>query len=103
MVYFHAGGGYAGSPELASPVVNRYAVEGDVDVVSVKYRLAPEAKAPSGVYDAYAATKWVIQNAESLGINAKKIGIFGDEAGAMIAAGVGMMLAEKGESHLVRF
>merc|ERR1740139_1027679 len=103
MIYFHGGGGFAGSPDLGSPIQNRYAVEGDVDVIAVSYRLAPEAKAPAGILDAYAAVKWVILNATSLGINARRIAIFGDEAGAMITAGVGMLMAERGESSLVRF
>jgi acetyl esterase/lipase len=32
-------------------------------VVNVCYRLAPEAKAPGGIDDGYAALKWVIKNA----------------------------------------
>jgi acetyl esterase len=103
MVYFHSGGGYGGSPDLFAPITNRYALEGDVDIISVQYRLAPEEKLPAGVFDGYAAVKWVLENAESMGIHPKKIGMFGDSFGAMIAAGVGMIMAENNEGDIIKF
>jgi len=43
------------SPEAMSTIMNRYAVETDVNIINVKYGLAPENKVPKGIADAYAA------------------------------------------------
>ena len=68
--------------------------------MNVDYRLAPEAKAPCGIDDSYAALKWVVANAEELGIDANRIAIMGM---GYITGGVSMRLAEAGETNLVKF
>jgi acetyl esterase/lipase len=55
-------------------------------LISIAYRLAPEHKFPAAVEDAIAATKWVAGHASSLGIDATKLVIGGDSAGATLAA-----------------
>jgi acetyl esterase len=55
-------------------------------LVSVGYRLAPEHRYPAAVEDAVAATKWVSVQAASLGIDAQKLVVGGDSAGATLAA-----------------
>jgi len=65
----------------------------DLTVINCCYRLAPEAKAPKGINDGYAATKWVIENAEMLGVDPKRIAIGGESGGGYITAGVAMRLA----------
>lgn len=72
-------------------------------VVNVNYRLSPEYKPPHGVYDAYAALKYVIHNASILGIDSGNVGIMGEEGGALVAAGVGMLLGSRFESYMVKF
>jgi len=74
-----------------------------VTVISVDYRKAPEGPFPSQIHDAYAATMWVIQNAESLGIDADHVGLFGESAGGYVAVGTSVMLAERDQSNLIRF
>jgi len=61
LVFYHGCGGIAGSVRSYAYMVNRYAVEADVTIVSVDYRLAPESKAPAAFYDGYAALKWTLQ------------------------------------------
>jgi len=82
---------------------NRYAVESNVTIFNVDYRLCPENKAPAGICDAYAALKHVIGNAEKFGVDVDKIAIFGESGGGWITTGVGMMLAERDEGDLVKF
>ena len=103
MVFFHGGGGCLGSAEQNKTHCNRYAVEGNCTVINVDYRVAPEHKAPAGSCDSYAALKCIISDYESFKIDTKRVGMFGNGAGAWICATVGMMLAEKDEIHLVKF
>jgi acetyl esterase len=58
-IYFHGGGFCIGSVDGHDPVTRRLAHEAGVIVVSVEYRLAPEAPFPAGVEDAFAATQWI--------------------------------------------
>jgi len=93
----------AGSPEGMISIMNRYAVTADVNMISVKYRLAPEAKAPAGINDAYAAFMDVRRNPKRFGCDPNKIGFMGESGGGYIAAGVGLLLAERDQGHLARF
>lgn len=103
MVFFHGGGAVAGTPEIMAATSNRYAVESGVQIISVKYRLAPEHKAPAGINDAYAAAKHVIEEPEKFGCDPKRVGIFGDSGGGYITAGVGMRFAQNDEGDKIRF
>jgi len=103
LIEFHGGAAIAGTAQQGNTFCARFAVECDATIVNVDYRLAPEHKAPAGIYDAYAAVKWVIANAAELGIDAKRIAIMGESGGAYICAGVAMELAKGDEAGLVRF
>ena len=103
MIYFHGGGAFSGGAEYNIPLMNRYAYEAGITIVNANYRLAPEAPAPKGIYDAYAIVKDVLANADRYGIDAKRVGVFGESGGAYITAGVGLMMAERNEGHLVKF
>jgi acetyl esterase len=57
----------------------------DCIVVSVDYRLAPEAKFPAAVEDCAAATKWTALHAVEFGGDANCMAVGGDSAGANLA------------------
>ena len=85
-VYFHGGGMVAGSIETHDRVAAALAVSTGCRLVSVDYRLAPEHKFPAAVEDAIAATSFVWRNAAPLGIDANRLVVGGDSAGATLAA-----------------
>jgi acetyl esterase/lipase len=85
-IFFHGGGMVAGSIETHDRVTAALAEATGCRLISIDYRLAPEHKFPAGVEDAIAATEFVARNAASLGIDAARLVIGGDSAGATLAA-----------------
>jgi acetyl esterase/lipase len=67
-------------------VCRKLAEEGQLIVISVDYRLAPEHKFPAAVDDAITATQWIADNARSLGVDASRLAVGGDSAGGNLAA-----------------
>ncbi len=85
-VFFHGGGLVAGSIATHDRIAAALAHATGCRLVSVDYRLAPEHRFPAAVDDAIAATEWVAREAASLGIDAERLVIGGDSAGATLAA-----------------
>lgn len=96
LVFFHGGGWVIGDLDSHDVVCRTLARDGEMIVISVDYRLAPEHKFPAAVDDAIAATKWVSQNAKSLGIDANRISVGGDSAGGNLSAIVAIDARQNG-------
>jgi acetyl esterase len=96
IVYFHGGGWVIGSPEVYEYSTLALAQNTGAVVMSVDYRLAPENKFPTAHEDAYAAYKWVKENAASIGGNAAKVAVAGESAGGNMAVTVAMMARDRG-------
>ena len=90
LVFFHGGGWVIGNLDSHDVVCRMLAHEGELIVISVDYRLAPEHKFPAAADDAVTATKWVATNAAQLGIDAGHLLVGGDSAGGNLAAVVAL-------------
>ena len=97
LVYFHGGGWVLGSLDSHESVCRFLAVHGEVPVLSVDYRLAPEHPFPAGLDDALTAYRYAVDNASTLEIDPAAIGIAGDSAGGNLAAVVAQILAAEPE------
>ncbi|MGV7217989.1 alpha/beta hydrolase [Bradyrhizobium sp. UFLA05-112] len=86
LVFFHGGGWVIGDLDTHDVAARKLAVEGELIVISVDYRLAPEHKFPAAVDDAIEATHWIAANASTLGIDASRLCVGGDSAGGNLAA-----------------
>ena len=96
LVFFHGGGWVIGNLETHDVVCRKLAHEGEMIVMSVDYRIAPEHRFPAAVEDAVTATKWVAANAKGLGIDASRLVVGGDSAGGNLAAVVSLHARENG-------
>ena len=90
LAWFHGGGWVLGTLDSSDATARHLAVEAGCVVVSVDYRLAPEAKFPLPFDDCYAATEWVARNAASINVDPNKIAVGGDSAGGNLAAAVAL-------------
>jgi acetyl esterase len=86
LVFFHGGGWVIGDLDSHDVVCRKLADAGQLIVISVDYRLAPEHKFPAAVDDAIAATTWIAGHAKQLGIDAARLMVGGDSAGGNLAA-----------------
>jgi acetyl esterase len=86
LVFYHGGGWVIGDLDSHDVVCRKLADEGELIVISVDYRLAPEHKFPAAVDDAIEAAKWIAANAKQLGIDASRLMVGGDSAGGNLAA-----------------
>jgi acetyl esterase len=85
-VFFHGGGMVAGSIATHDRIAAALSEVTRCRLISVEYRLAPEHKFPAAVEDAIAATEFVSRNAGLFGVDAARLVVGGDSAGATLAA-----------------
>ncbi len=85
VVLFHGGGWVIGDLETHDNMARAIARDSRAVVVSVDYRLAPEAPFPAAVEDALAATRWAAGHLDELGGSAS-LAVAGDSAGGNLAA-----------------
>jgi acetyl esterase len=90
LVFYHGGGWVIGDLDSHDVVCRKLAHAGELVVISIDYRLAPEHKFPAAVDDAIAALKWVASNAIELGVDATRLMVGGDSAGGNLAAVVAL-------------
>lgn len=86
LVFLHGGGWVVGDLDSHDGYCRELADESGVRVLSVDYRLAPEAEAPVAAEDSIAAFGWAVEHAEDLGADPARVGVGGDSAGGNLAA-----------------
>jgi acetyl esterase len=96
LVFFHGGGWVIGNLDTHDVVCRKLAEEGELIVISVDYRLAPEHKFPAAVDDSIIATKWIAANGAELGIDPSRLIVGGDSAGGNLAAVVSLTARDEG-------
>lgn len=95
VVWYHGGGWVVGRAVVEDPAPRQVANLARAIVVSVDYRLAPEAKFPAAAEDSFAAYKWVRQHAAEIGGDPARVAVAGESAGGNLAADVALLAREK--------
>lgn len=85
LVFFHGGGFVVCDIETHDTLCRRLAAIALLPIVSVDYRLAPEAPFPAQLDDGETALRWVKLHCSDLGIDPDRLLAGGDSAGAYIA------------------
>lgn len=102
LVYMHGGAWMQGSPMTHADITMRIAAANRQTVVSVDYALAPEHPFPRAVHECRDTMIWLHRNAAELGVDAGRIAIGGDSAGANLAAAVSIALRETAHAPIAQ-
>jgi acetyl esterase len=96
LVYFHGGAFFLGSLDTHDHVARSLAEATGHKVVSVGYRLAPEAAFPAGLQDCYGVICWAAEQGEALKWDGKDLAVAGDSSGGGFVAAVAAMAKDDG-------
>jgi triacylglycerol lipase len=100
ILHIHGGGFILGSAtEMQGPHLALTAALGCA-IVSVDYRLAPEAPFLGSVEDCYAALAWLNAHPDLAAVDASRIGVMGESAGGGLAAALALLARDRSEHRL---
>jgi acetyl esterase/lipase len=85
LIFFHGGGLVAGSIDTHDTICRHLAAASEAVVISVGYRLAPEAPYPAALDDAAHAVSDLGRTAKHYGIDLHRIAIGAESAGCLLA------------------
>src|SRR5262245_56640685 len=89
VVWIHGGGWQGGNKSSGAGLLAPLVASGDYVGISVGYRLTDVAPFPAQIHDCKAAIRYVRANADKLGIDANKIGVWGSSAGGHLVSLLG--------------
>ena len=93
--YLHGGGWVTCGLDTHDAFCQRLALGARCRVVAVDYRLAPEHRFPAAVEDSLAAFRWMMGQAEALGIDPTRVAVAGDSAGGNLSAVLSLRTREE--------
>lgn len=96
LVWFHGGGWVFGSLESADFLCRGLTNRADCCVISVDYRLSPEAKFPTAVRECFAVVEWIAAHAADLRVDPHRLAVGGDSCGGNLAAVVTQLARDHG-------
>lgn len=100
VVLLHGGGWVMGSVDTYDGFARQIAQRSGLRCLSVEYALAPEHPFPSPLDDCIGAVRWATSDGSNLGIDAHRIAVIGDSAGANLALAVCFALRDAGTSPI---
>ncbi len=95
-IFIHGGGWVLGDYPTHKRMVRDLVVLSGFAGVFVNYTPAPDEKYPRQINEIYAATKWVAENGNEIGVDGYRLAIVGNSAGGDMAAVTCLMAKDKG-------
>jgi len=95
VMYIHGGGWVLGDRDTHDRLVREIAVGARAAIVFVDYDRSPEAHYPTAIEQAYAATRYVVDNGASLRVDPLRLAVAGDSVGGNMAAALTLMAKQR--------
>ena len=95
-LYFHGGGWVLCNRETHDRLMRELAARSGAAIVFVEYSLSPEVKYPVALEEAYTALQHVAEHGREYGLDASRLAVAGDSAGANLATAVCMLAKRRG-------
>jgi acetyl esterase len=95
-MFFHGGGWVLGDFPTHQRLVRDLVVESGAAAVFPDYTPSPEAQYPTAIHQAYAASKWISEHGDEIGVDGRKLAVVGNSVGGNMAAVVSLMAKDKG-------
>ncbi len=90
IVWIHGGGWQSGDKSSGLARVGKWVATGDYVGASIGYRLSDVASWPAQIHDCKAAIRYLRANADQLGIDPDRIGVWGSSAGGHLVSLLGI-------------
>lgn len=98
MLYIHGGGWMLFSIDTHDRLMREYAARAGIAVIGIDYSLSPEAKFPVALEECAAALGWIADNAATLNLDASRVVIGGDSAGANLSVATCLLQRARGRA-----
>ncbi len=102
MIYLHGGGFTTFSLDTHDRLMREYAARAGVVVIGVDYSLSPEARFPQALNEVAGVVAWLADEGARLGVDAGRLALGGDSAGANLAVSACLKLRALGQAGGVR-
>ncbi|MET0716875.1 MAG: alpha/beta hydrolase fold domain-containing protein [Pseudoxanthomonas sp.] len=102
LVYLHGGGWSIFSIDTHDRLMREYAHATGAVVVGVEYALSPEYRYPVALEQCVDTVRWLREHAEELRIDATRLALGGDSAGANLALCTALVLRDEGAGEGLR-
>lgn len=96
MLYIHGGGWMLFSIDTHDRLMREYAARAGIAVIGVDYSLSPESKFPVALEECAAALDWIASQADALNLDADRVLIGGDSAGANLSVATCLLQRQRG-------
>jgi acetyl esterase len=99
-IFIHGGGWVLGDYPTHKRMVRDLVVLSGFAAVFVNYTRTPDAQYPQAINEIYAATKWVAEHGEEIGVDGKNLAIVGNSVGGNMSTVTTLMAKEKRGPHI---
>jgi acetyl esterase len=99
-IFIHGGGWVLGDYPTHRRLVRDLVVHSGFAAVFVNYTRTPDAQYPQAINEIYAATKWVAEHGEEIGVDGKNLAVIGNSVGGNMTAVTTLKAKENGGPHI---
>lgn len=100
-MFFHGGGWVLGDYPTHKRLVRDLVVKSGAAAVFPDYTPTPDAQYPVAINQAYAATKWVSENGDNIGVDSSRLAVAGNSVGGNMSTVVALMAKDKNGPQIV--